>query len=197
MEPGIQIVDDGDNATFTCSATGTTNVTFLWLRSDLFDISDVSFASLLTDIPVAVDEILEELENFTLDTGPQLDILSVNSSEDGGSYLCIVLNQAGAGMAEGSLYVRVTVLEQPSDVLAAISDMATFTFRAESFPSPSYQWQKYADSGFDSIENETSEMLIFSPVNHDDFGTYRCVATATLANDTVISDNVTLTGMLY
>ena len=67
--------------------------------------------------------------------------------------------------AEESLYVRLVVLEQPTDELSFVSDMACFTFRAESFPPPSYQWQKLSASGFNNIENETEESLVFSDLS--------------------------------
>ena len=199
VDPDIEIVDAGGNVTFTCSANGGPNNTFLWLRSDSFSISSTwytNFSTLVNNVPVAVDEVLRELENVTLTTGAQLNIMSVNASEDGGSYTCIVINQAGADTAEASLYVRLVVLEQPTDELSSVSDMAYFTFRAESFPPPSYQWQKFSGAGFSDVENETEEILFFSSVSYDNFGTYRCVANASLANDTITSDDVTLTGML-
>lgn len=197
--PTPEIVDAGDNVTFTCSADGGPNNTFLWLRSDSLNVSSSQYANLVTRLnspPVPVDEILSGLENVTLVTGPQLDMLSVSASEDGGSYTCIVINRAGGDITNVSLYVRLRVLQQPTDALSDFSGMASFTFLAESFPLPSYQWQKYSESGFVNVESATEESLVFSPVNYEDFGTYRCVATATFANNEVTSDNVTLTGML-
>ena len=197
--PSPEIVDAGDNVTFTCSADGGPNNTFLWLRSDSLNVSSSQYTNLVTQLnspPVPVDEILSELENVTLVTGPQLDILSVNALEDGGSYTCVVINQAGGDITKVSLYVRLIVLQEPTDELSDVFGTASFMFLAESFPPPSYQWQKYSESGFVDVENATGESLVFSPVNYEDFGTYRCVATATLANSNVTSDSVTLTGML-
>ena len=42
----------------------------------------------------------------------------------------------------------------------------------------------------------SEELLLFSSVSYDDFGTYRCVANASLANDTISSGNMILTAML-
>ena len=78
--PTPEIVDAGDNVTFTCSTDAGPNNVFLWLRSDSLSMSSTQYTNLLTRLnnpPVLVDEILSELENVTLATGPQLDIVSV------------------------------------------------------------------------------------------------------------------------
>ena len=51
--------------------------------------------------------------------------------------------------------------------------------------------QKNASESYDQLTRETN---LFSSIEFDDFGDYRCVATAPVISDTDTSDDATITG---
>ena len=196
--PSTVTVNYGGAASFNCIANGGPNNVLLWLRLDLINMSDPLFlnvTSLLTTLPVQVDQILTTLENVTLATGPWLNITSINATEDGGSYTCLVINQAGFDIGVGQLYVYLEIVEQPVNQTVRVGENVTFVFRAESFPEPTYQWEKNTDDGFEILPGENSSALVFSPVEFGNFGEYRCIANASVIMDSATSDAVILTGM--
>ena len=70
-----------------------------------------------------------------------LTISTINATEDGGSYECVVINDAGFGVATANLYVRPIIVEDPVDMEPSTGDNITLSCRAESFPYPEYRWE--------------------------------------------------------
>ena len=115
-----------------------------------------------------------------------INITSVNYTH-GGIYSCIVNNSAGVVEATTLLLVRPVV--DPPEVLAKNGDMVTFMCLAQSFPEPSYVWERFRDSndsdsipdvfGYVSGSGEnmmaTHPFLDFEPVRYGDEGVYRCM----------------------
>ena len=117
-----------------------------------------------------------------------VSIVSVNYTRVG-QYSCTANNSAGDITATILLLVRPVV--EPREVLAKNGDNLNITLMclAQSFPEPSYIWEKLRDSsdndtvpgvfGFVSGSGEnrmaTHPFLDFKPVGYGDAGVYRCV----------------------
>ena len=198
IEPSMMTVDNGSNVTFTCSALGGPNNTFIWVRSDELDeIFESDIQPLLNTTPVDVSDIISELSDIILENGTTtLVIESINATLNGGSYECVVINEAGLGRNDTTLYVRPVITEQPMDVETEVDNIVILTCIADSFPAPEYQWEMMnrTSGEFEPIDGETDTTLVFDYIDYDDYGTYRCVANVSLINSTITSDNVTITG---
>ena len=118
----------------------------------------------------------------------------------GGTYDCVVVNAAGFGYDSVTLYVHPTFVQDPMDTLTEYGQTINLTCLAESFPYPTYQWQmRNRDSGYyENITGETDTVLTLSPVQFDDVGRYRCVATNVIdgIERTANSSSALVTGKL-
>ena len=129
--------------------------------------------------------------------GQVLTISDVNATLHGGTYFCVVLNDAGYDVATGVLFVTVTFTQQPTDIKTTVNMNVEFTCEAQSFPHPSYSWERLIDGGFVNEERGNTTTLSFMPVSYSDAGVYRCVATSSNGSEvisTLGSDNATLYG---
>ena len=130
---------------------------------------------------------------------PTLNIYNITAPENGGTYDCVVLNDAGFGYASGVLNLPPEFVVHPEDMLAREDDSFNLTCRAESFPYPLYQWQMMnrTTMQYDDILGETNNYLEFTSVTADQFGRYRCVASNTIngINMTSMSNSALVTGM--
>ena len=195
----MMTVDNGSNVTFTCSALGGPNNTFIWVRSDELDeIFESDIQPLLSTTPVDVSDIISNLSDIILENGTILFIESINATLDGGSYECVVINEAGLGRNDTTLYVRPVITQQPMDVVTEVNSTVTLTCIADSFPVPEYQWEMMnRTSGvFEPIDEETDTTLVFDYIDYDDYGRYHCVVSVSLISSTITSDNVTITGKM-
>ncbi len=88
------------------------------------------------------------------------------------------------------------ILTQPTDQFVQNGDGVTLTCEADSFPEPEYQWEKMniTLTMFESVPDETNNTLVFDTIEHSDFGSYRCVVTTPIIDETITSDDVTITG---
>ena len=123
-------------------------------------------------------------------TEPLLEIMSVDASY-GGSYQCVIFNDAGFETVNTNLSVAPLFIVQPQSINREVDDYANFTCEAVSFPDPYYQWQRYIDGQFEDIPDANTSMLMFE-VAFDSYGLYRCVASIPGAD--VYSDEALLTG---
>ncbi len=177
--PDNQTVAYNGTATFNCTAEGGPNNIFRWIRdtpsfqSDIIDLSD-----------------FDDLE--VISTEPELTL----PLSTGGYYSCVVFNDAGYGYDTVTLYVSPIILTQPTDQFVQNSDGVTLTCEGDSFPEPKYQWEKMNIdlAMFESVPDKTSNTLVFDTIEHSDFGSYRCVVTTPIIDETITSDNVTITG---
>jgi hypothetical protein len=115
-----------------------------------------------------------------------IDMSSINHT-DGGIYSCHGTNIAGNVSATVLLLVRPIV--EPELTLARNGDTVIFKCLAQSFPEPSYIWEKISmtDSsgsgslldvfGSGSNDNQiiTQPILEFQPVEYEDNGNYHCI----------------------
>ena len=199
IEPSMMTVDNGSDVTFTCSALGGPNNTFIWVRSDELDeIFESYIQPLLSTTPVDVSDIISNLSDIILENGTILFIESINATLNGGSYECVVINEAGLGRNDTTLYVRPVITEQPMDVETEADNIVILTCIADSFPAPEYQWEMMnrTSGEFEPIDGETNTTLVFDYIDYDDYGRYRCVVNVSLINSTITSDNVTITGKM-
>ena len=121
--------------------------------------------------------------DISISTSRILNIRDVDASEDGGEYDCIVRNDAGIGRATTILYVKPYFTLHPANKTANLGETVTFTCMAESFPYPTYQWQKQQGARFVDILNEEDTALTIN-VGSDSHGVYRCVATNVILGTT-------------
>ena len=142
--------------------------------------------------------LVEAVNNGDLDisisTSRNLDILGVDATEDGGEYDCIVSNEAGIGRATAVLYVEPYFTLQPADTAVSNGESATLTCMAESFPYPTYKWQKLQGSVFVDIPDETDTLTVH--VANNSCEAYRCVATSVILGNTssIYSNKATACG---
>ena len=193
----MMTVDNGSNVTFTCSALGGPNNTFIWVRSDELDeIFESDIQPLLNTTPVDVSDIISELSDIILENGTILFIESINATLNGGSYECVVINEAGLGRDDTTLYVRPVITQQPMDVETEADDIVTLTCIADSFPAPEYQWEMMnrTSGEFEPIDGETDTTLVFDYIDYEDYGTYRCEVTTPTINETITSEEAVITG---
>ena len=195
IDPDFIIVDNGSSITFTCSARGGPNNTFLWFRTA--DIDDaLASSNLFTQSPLPINQLIMELSNITLATGTVFTITSVNATEDGGSYECYVFNEAGYENNSTTLYVRPVITEQPIDRFVDVEETVSLSCRADSFPASEYQWEMMnrATRMFEPIENATDSTFTISSISYNDYGNYRCVATANGIAENATSEPALITG---
>ena len=187
-------VNDSESITFNCSADGGPNNMFAWVRTE--DLMSVDTDVQPTDrtTPIDIEGLISQFSDSILINSSSLTIDSVNSTLHGGSYTCLVINEAGVGREDTILYVRPVITVQPMDVNAENGSRVVLTCIANSFPEPEYQWERLNSSGhFEPIYQETETTLVFDPVTFSDFGTYRCVVTTPIIDVTVISNQALLT----
>ena len=108
-----------------------------------------------------------------------LTLTDITAPTDGGTYDCIVLNNAGFGIDFSTLFVVPYFITHPQNVELEQMQTLRLTCEAEAFPSPSIQWEKMnrVTGMFEAIVGESSTVFTINSVTFSDFGMYRCVAT--------------------
>ena len=139
-------------------------------------------------------EVLNSATDILQSNTSVLTVDNINATQNGGVYECVVINDAGFSVARSTLYVSPMIVEHPTNQAAMQGGSVTFRCRAESFPYPQYQWQRYntANEMFEDIAGaDLADYEIGAVSSH---GYYRCKVTAPVINETVYSNNATLTG---
>ena len=111
------------------------------------------------------------------------------NASHGSSYTCLVINDAGFGVATTVVYIRPYFTQELNEsIFVNHLDPVNLTCEVESFPASTIQWEKINSTGyFEELSGETNNNLIISSVGRDELGTYRCVATTSLLNIILIS----------
>ena len=180
VSPSTQTTNNGSTISIECLAEGGPDNMIQWIAGG---------DTLTTGMDVSISD------------GSQLSVLNisnVNATEDGGEYRCVVSNAAGNDSDNATLNVRPVITVQPIEtLLTSNGSIEQLVCVADAFPAPEYQWEKFnATSGeFELLTGESARTLEFNPVVFDDFGEYRCVATAPVISAEVISNNATVTGV--
>jgi len=136
--------------------------------------------------------------NAILTMDPVLNLTNITAPENGGEYICVAVNDAGAGLSTSTLYVVPEFIEEPQDIKTENGSVESFSCLAESFPFPEYQWERYVNGQYEALSGEDGTVLEFDPVSYTDAGVYRCVVTNTINNtlNTIVSQNATLYGKI-
>ena len=200
VDPASQTVNNGDNASFTCSANGGLNNTYAWIRSNNSDIlNDNSFQTEMSQQPVNISTAIDMLSPFIIQSGTILNIPSINATQDGGGYICVAINEAGTGSSSTSnLYVSPEITTQPMNQYVSPGDTVTLTCIADSFPAPTYQWEFFNTTleSFIPIPADvsgTNSVLAIGEVQDQGFGTFRCNVTTEIINETITSNEAVVT----
>ena len=87
----------------------------------------------------------------------------------------------------------------PIDQFVQDGDMVTLSCLGDSFPPPEYQWERWnmTSDSYEDILGETNSTLVFSSIEHGDYGRYRCVVTTPIINEYVTSTSALITGMYF
>ena len=167
VSPTMKISSIRGNVTFSCSAQGGPDNGYQWQYDGVVLMDE-------TNTTLTVDDI---------------------RAGNGGDYTCVVSNAAGSDSATATLYVAPSIVTQPTDILTRNGTVVNFTCEAESFPAPTYQWEKYDDiiAAFFTVGSDP--VLGFSPAVFGGEGSYRCVACLPGTNRNDTSSQVVLTGM--
>ena len=131
-----------------------------------------------------------------------MNIASVNISV-AGVYGCLVANDAGFDVEFVTLYMTPLIIEHPQSGIVKNAESFNLTCVAQSFPSPTYQWEKFNEmtSQFEDVSpNGNTSTLELSSIGSEGYGRYRCVAStliegiknSTISNEARIAGTVTV-----
>ena len=177
----------GDNVSFNCTTDAGPNNRFTWFKRGQDQACcpgglpvDINGNHHLCTYFLTTDLFLIELLNDTsLIVGNEqtLVLINVNVSH-GGSYDCVVINDAGYGIDSSILFFVPKFVVHPQNVELEQMQTLRLTCEAEGFPSPSIQWEKMnrVTGMFEAISGEISTVFMINSVNFSDFGMYQCVA---------------------
>lgn len=168
VPPASQTVLSGTGVTFTVTATGTTPLSYQWLKNGQ---------------PLAGA------------TNPSLVISAVQPS-DAGNYSVTVSN-AGGSVTSGAAVLTVTlpptvpvIVTPPSSQSVTVGSSATFSVTANGTAPLSYQWRQ----GGANITNATQSTFVIGSVQLTDGGNYSVVVSNSLGS--VTSTPATLTVLI-
>ena len=130
----------------------------------------------------------------SIGTNSALILSSVNASH-GGPYSCFLSNTAGTEAVGTDVFISPYFIEQlPAITRAAMGENVTLDCNAESYPSPTFHWEKNNDQGsYTTLPGETSRYLELTSVTVDVFGDYRCIAS--IQGSTATSNVATVQGL--
>lgn len=167
VSPAFQALERFGRITFECLSLGGPNNTYQWRKDN---------------------------RNLFNQVASQLTVTNV-SAIDGGTYSCLVSNAAGNETSNSTLFIKPYITMNPTpDVLSFAGDNVSFSCEADSFPTPSYFWEK-ADDNNTVISH--GPVLTFAPVEFGADGVYQCIAyiTVNMTNLTASSESGLLTGV--
>jgi len=177
------------SVSFTCQSGAGFNLTYNWLFND----------DVITSSNIEINDSQLIVSNVT-------HLL-------GGTYTCVVINQAGVGMNSGDLFselhtyvqasirhscmfyfsflVNPIITTHPISQLSKFGDIVNFTCAAVSFPSPSYNWSTPI------VNKSYNTSTINFSVNYNYFGNYTCITSSSRSGPNVVSNMALLTGNLW
>ena len=190
VTPSTQTESRNGSVTFNCTSDGGPNTTIVWIRG-----ADVSINDTVT--PLDVETVVDELNNILVEDS-LLELESINGT-NGGLYTCIAINEAGYDNSTVTLYVRPEITTQPRNQFVDPGDTVTLTCIADSFPAPTYQWQRMnmTTGQFDNLSGETATTYTINDVEHEDFGRYCCEVTTPTIDVTINSRDAIIVGKFY
>ena len=186
--PEYRTLSINDSANFTCTAQGGPRNMFRWIKGNFTDPN--------LSAPLDVDDFLADLDNITSDYF--LSFTVSGGAADGGYYICIAVNEAGYDTDNVTLYVSPAITLNPVDQYAHPGDTVTISCLADSYPPPTYQWQRWntATNMYENIDGETMTSYTIDDIDYDQFGLYRCAVTTPTINEMTFSQPALITGKL-
>ncbi|MBK1882003.1 immunoglobulin domain-containing protein [Luteolibacter pohnpeiensis] len=158
-EPTSVTVTEGESATFSVVATGTSPLTYQWYEVDSGAITDATS------------------DTYTI---------SSTTTADAGSYYCIVSNTAGSDTSEtvtltvNAASTAPTITDDPDSATVDIGDSVDFTVVADGTSPLTYQWYK----GESTISGANSETYSIDSVALADAGSYYVIVSNSAGTDT-------------
>ena len=175
-----QVLEYGDNITLSCSLQpNEANVSYSWGVTEDPDFEDNN-------------------QTLTISYEDPADTM------EGGGYFCNVTNQDGRTVpSDLTVYIFFgpSFISEPSPTLADIGDNVTLSCNATGFPAPNISWVRLPSNDlnesmildlydYDELEivedttilfstdsdTDSSSVLTFDSIEHDDFGYYACIA---------------------
>lgn len=172
----------GDETTFICSAVGNGTLSIIWRLPN----------------GETVDTGQDMMDEWNVDSSLSIVDITV---EDGGSYLCIVLNEAGETEATAMLFVNLYTSGELVGLNTISGSVENITCMIEGYPI-TYQWEKMdLATGDENMTNNYSlvsveQVLQFNPVEFGDEGVYRCVGHSDVG-DSLTSNEISVTSELF
>ena len=217
--PNFIIAAPDSSADFSCSALGGPGNQFVWIHNGTRALcSDCPQELTSQDIQgmyvcvimqnrfytylFSLTGLIKGTSNVVVSEGTSLNIPSVNISVVG-VYGCLVANDAGFDVEFVSLYMTPLIIEHPQSGIVKDDESFYLTCKAQSFPSPTYQWEKFNEmtSQFEDVSpNGNASTLELNPVGSEGYGRYRCVAStfvegirnSTISNEARVAGTVTI-----
>ncbi len=167
ISPNFVMAAYEDNVVLQCLRSGGPDNQVDWFLNDTKVISS-AIGGLLLSFP------------FT-----HIVISAVNAQLHGGTYKCIVNNEAGSGEDSVEFFVVPRFVTQPQTVLTSEGRDAVLICEAEAFPYPDYMWINVTNNMTNYMVG-TGARLEFTPVKYGDEGVYQCIV---FSNDTTVASN--------
>ena len=103
--------------------------------------------------------------------------------------MCVVINDAGVGMATSVLNVIVEVVTHPQSINTTADSNFNLTCIAEAFPYPTIEWIKTDSISLmeETLPGQNKAYLEFEPVRYNDFGMYKCVARNDIGEESFVN----------
>jgi autotransporter-associated beta strand protein len=123
----------------------------------------------------------------TYSSDPVLSLTSVDNSDDGAQYRCIVTDQYGTDTSNWFTVAVIDsprVITQPRDTTVIVGDDAIFSFSLQNTDGMTYKWRKV---GSGTTLDSSGATFTLTSVAEDDSGKYYCLVTnvaATISTDT-------------
>ena len=167
---------------------------FRWVKGEVMGDFDTA------EPPNYVSRIIESISNTILSTNEALSINvgteQTSAQTQGGDYTCLVINEAGFDNSTVTLYISPEIVQQPQDQFVQDGDTVILTCIGDSFPPPKYQWEKMNrfTGSFEAIAGQANSTLVFTSIEHEDYGRYHCNVTAPIINEILTSEEEVITG---
>lgn len=191
-QPSNQIIDFGQGATFSVTASGVPAPTYQWQVS--------------TDGGQSWNNVTDG-SVYTGTTTATLILANITVGMNGYEYQCIATNSISPSATSNAATLTLDnlaapqITQDPADQTVNVTDTATFSVTASGTPAPTFQWQLSTDSGQNwnnvtdgsGYTGATTASLSFTGVTAGMNGyKYRCVAANGVAPDAT-SNAATLT----
>mgnify|MGYP000712846857 CR=1 FL=1 len=173
-QPANQTVCEGEEASFSVSATGEGTLNYQWQTDASGSWENISGA---------------ENDTYTI---PEV------SNSNAGQYRVEVSNNCGVSTSEeATLTVNDTVeiIEHPEDQLVCDNENVTFDVNAEGYGSLTYTWEYNDGSGWEALTTTgditvDEDTLTIANADTTDEGNYRCIIENSCGSDTTKTANL-------